>query len=198
MDKETLSHLFEPFFTTKVMGKGTGLGLATIYGIVKQSGGFFNVYSEPGSGSTFTVYLPRHLGQALPEAAAAAPAVRGQETVLLVEDEPGLLKVSSRMLERVGFTVLAAGTPGEALRLAGEHSGLIHLLLTDVVMPEMSGPDLAGRLGILRPQLKRMFMSGYTANVVAHHGVLGDGVHFIQKPFNATDLAAAVRAALDG
>ncbi len=198
MDRETLSHLFEPFFTTKVMGKGTGLGLATIYGIVKQSAGFINVYSEPGSGSTFTVYLPRHLGQALPEAAAATPAVGGHETVLLVEDEPGLLKVTGRMLERLGYTVLAAGTPGEALRLAGEHSGQIHLLLTDVVMPEMNGPDLAGRLGVLRPQLKRMFMSGYTANVVAHHGVLGDDVHFIQKPFNATDLTAAVRAALDG
>ena len=199
MNKETLSHLFEPFFTTKGTGKGTGLGLATVYGIIKQNNGFINVYSEPGQGTTFRIYLPRHLGkaeQARTEDVTQRP-LSGHETILLVEDDPAMLKMAAVMLKRQGYTVLAANTPGEAIRLAKEHAGEIHLLLTDVVMPEMNGRDLAKNLLSLYPHLKRLFASGYTANVIAHHGVLDEGVHFIQKPFSAQDLAAKVRTVLD-
>jgi PAS domain S-box-containing protein len=195
MDKETQELLFEPFFTTKEVGKGTGLGLATVYGIVKQNEGFINVYSEPGKGTTFKVYLPRHVGQALhtpAESAAEIPWSRG-ETVLLVEDEQAILSMSKMMLEKLGYGVLAAGTPGEAMRLAEEYPGDIHLLVTDVVMPEMTGRDLADRLQSLYPNLQRLFMSGYTANVIIHHGVLDRGVHFLEKPFSMQDLAVKVR-----
>ena len=200
MDKETQSHLFEPFFTTKVMGKGTGLGLATVYGIVKQNHGTIEVYSEVGHGTTFKIYLPRHQATPLPERAdqAALSTARGHETILLVEDEASILKASKRMLEQMGYVVLPAGTAGEAIRLAQEHAGALHLLMTDVVMPEMNGRDLAKKLLSLYPGLKRVCMSGYTADVIAHHGVLGEGVHFLQKPFSRQDLAVIVRRALDG
>ena len=199
MDRETLSHLFEPYFTTKETGKGTGLGLATVYGIVKQNNGFINVYSEPGHGTTFKILLPRCVGKAeqARAAGAARPVLRGHETILLVEDEPATLKMAAVMLQRQGYAVLVAGTPGDAISLAREYAGEIHLLLTDVVMPEMNGRDLAEHLRSLYPQLKRLFMSGYTANVIAHHGVLDEGVHFIQKPFAIQDLSAKVRQALD-
>ncbi len=199
MDRETLAHIFEPFFTTKGVGLGTGLGLATVYGVVKQNNGFINVYSEPGQGTIFTIYLPRYGGKAGPEQTEGAgkPALRGHETILLVEDEPAILKLATMMLEKQGYTVRAASTPGEAIRLAREHSGMIHLLMTDVVMPEMNGRDLAKNLLSLYPQLKRLFMSGYTADVIAHHGVLDEGVYFIQKPFAVKDLSAKVREALD-
>ncbi len=199
MDKDTLSHLFEPFFTTKGPGKGTGLGLATVYGIVKQNSGFINVYSEPDQGTTFRIYLPRHAGKAeqprtiIPEEAAS----RGRETILLVEDELAILEMTTMLLERQGYTVLAASTPGEAIRLAREHAGEVQLLMTDVVMPEMNGRDLAKNLLALYPYLKRLFTSGYTADVIAHHGVLDAGVHFIQKPFSIKGLAAKVREVLD-
>jgi len=200
MDKETQSHLFEPFFTTKEVGKGTGLGMATVYGVVKQNNGFINVYSEPGQGTTFKIYLPRHLSKAVPlsEKEPDKPGERGRETVLLVEDEPTILEMTTEMLQNLGYTVLAAGTPGEAVRLAHEHPGRIDLLLTDVVMPEMNGRQLAGNLLAHYPVLKRLFMSGYTANVIAHHGVLDEGVHFIQKPFSKKDLGEKLREALDG
>jgi two-component system cell cycle sensor histidine kinase/response regulator CckA len=199
MDKETLSHVFEPFFTTKGMGQGTGLGLATVYGIVKQNNGFINVYSEPGRGTRFTIYLPRHSGKAEQARGmeAEGPSLRGHETILLVEDEPANLKLIGKILERQGYTVLSAGTPGEAIRLAREYAGEIHLLMTDVIMPEMNGRDLARILLSMFPRLKRLFASGYTANVIAHQGVLDDGVHFIQKPFSRKSLAAKVREALD-
>jgi PAS domain S-box-containing protein len=199
MDKEAQSHLFEPFFTTKEMGKGTGLGLATVYGVVKQNNGFINVYSEPGQGTTFKIYLPRHLSKAvpLPKKRPDTSGARGNETVLLVEDEREILEMTTMMLERLGYTVLAAGTPGEAVRLAQEHPGRIDLLLTDVVMPEMNGRDLAKNLLSIYPDIRRLFMSGYTANVIAHHGVLDEGVHFIQKPFTLQPLAAKIREALD-
>jgi signal transduction histidine kinase/ActR/RegA family two-component response regulator len=199
MDRETLSHLFEPFFTTKEMGQGTGLGLATVYGIVKQNNGFINVYSEPGLGTTFKLYLPLYMAkgeQRSPEPEAAKPAVTGHETILLVEDEPMILEMTTLMLTHQGYTVLPAVTPGEAIRLAREHAGEIHLLMTDVVMPEMNGRDLARNLLSLYPDLKRLFMSGYTANVIAHHGVLDEGVNFIQKPFTMQDLAAKIRNVL--
>ena len=199
MDKEVLDNLFEPFFTTKGVGQGTGLGLATVYGIVKQNDGFIDVYSEPGKGTTFRIYLPRHAGEAeeiRAEVAAEIPRGRG-ETVLLVEDEVSVLKLANRILVRLGYNVVVAGTPGEAMGLAKEHADNIQLLITDVVMPEMNGRDLAERLHALYPDIKTLFMSGYTANVIAHRGVLDKGVNFIQKPFSTKDLAAKVRAALD-
>ncbi|MFO1372450.1 MAG: GAF domain-containing protein [Candidatus Competibacteraceae bacterium] len=200
MDKEVLAQLFDPFFTTKPRGRGTGLGLATVYGIVKQNHGFINVYSELGQGTTFKIYLPRHAAD-LAEASTTPPPVAapiGAETVLLVEDEEALLKLSTRLLERLGYTVLAAGGPNQALQLAEAHPGVIHLLMTDVIMPDMSGRDLWQRLSALRPGLKCLFMSGYTANVIAHHGVLDDGVHFLQKPFSREALATKLREALYG
>jgi PAS domain S-box-containing protein len=199
MDKEILAKLFEPFFTTKEVGKGTGLGLATVYGIVKQNGGFINVYSEPGQGTTFRIYLPLHTAkpaQAMTSDAMTADA-RGNETILLVEDEPMILDMTSTMLKQRGYKVLAAATPGDALRLAREHAGEIHLLMTDVVMPEMNGRDLARNLLSLYPNLRCLFMSGYTANVIAHHGVLDEGVHFIQKPFSLGDLGKKVREVME-
>jgi PAS domain S-box-containing protein len=199
MDKEMLSHIYEPFFTTKEMGKGTGLGMATVYGIVKQNNGAINVYSEPGIGTTFTIYLPRYAGNAEQPRTeeAARPALRGRETVLLVEDEPSILQLATIMLEMQGYTMLAASAPGEAIRLARAHPGEIHLLITDVIMPKMNGRDLAKNLLSFYPHLKHLFMSGFTANVIAHHGVLEDGIHFIQKPFSMQGLAAKVREILD-
>jgi PAS domain S-box-containing protein len=199
MDKNTLENIFEPFFTTKEVGKGTGLGLATVYGIVKQNNGFINVYSEPGQGSTFKIYLPRlvadeDIGKAVPQKKAAA---RGTETILLVEDEPMILDMTTTMLEMSGYTVLAAASPDEAIRLAKDHTGKIHLLMSDVVMPEMNGRDLAGQITALYPGIRLLFMSGYTANVIAHHGVLDDGVAFIQKPFSMADMTEKVRELLD-
>ena len=200
MDKQTLANLFEPFFTTKDVDKGTGLGLATVYGIVKQNNGFINVYSEPGQGTTFKIYLPRYRTakmEFLPEKVKEPQTERGQETILLVEDEPSILKMTTMMLERLGYQVVAAKTPGEAIRLAQEHTGKIDLLVTDVVMPEMNGRDLAKNILSIHPNLIRLFMSGYTANVIAHHGVLDKGVNFIQKPFSREELGAKVREALD-
>lgn len=199
MDKETMDKIFEPFFTTKGVGKGTGLGLAMVYGIVKQNNGFIQVYSEPGQGTTFKIYLPRYIGETdevkteeLPE-----PPKGGQETVLVVEDEPALLDLNKLLLEAQGYRVLSASTPNEALRLAEECTEGIHLLMTDVVMPEMNGRELAEKLLSLYPRLKCLFTSGYTAEIIAHHGVLDKGVYFIQKPFSRRDLAAKVREVLD-
>ncbi|MDO8836668.1 MAG: PAS domain S-box protein, partial [Vicinamibacterales bacterium] len=200
MDRKTLDNLFEPFFTTKDISKGTGLGLATVYGIVKQNHGFINVYSELGQGTTFRIYLPAHReaeAQALAGQAETAPEARPGETILLVEDEPAILKLTTRMLELLGYRVLTADTPGAALDLARQYAGEIQLVMTDVVMPGMNGRDLAQRLSAVRPHLRRLFMSGYTANVIAHHGVLDEGVQFIQKPFGMKDLATRVRQALD-
>ena len=198
MDQETRAHLFEPFFTTKKTGKGTGLGLSTVYGIVKQNNGFINVYSEPGEGTTLKIYLPLYTPkttQTIRIKEHESPT-RGHETILLVEDEPMILEVTMAMLKPLGYTVLSAATPGEALGQAREHAGEIHLLMTDVVMPEMNGRDLARNMLLLYPDIKRLFMSGYTANVIAHHGVLDEGVHFIQKPFSMHDLSAKIREVL--
>jgi PAS domain S-box-containing protein len=200
MDKETQTHIFEPFFTTKELGKGTGLGLATVYGAVKQNNGFINIYSEPGQGTTFTIYLPRDANMGT---ARRAPTVvetvvpRGQETILLVEDEPAILNIAAMMLENQGYTVLQAGTPGEAIRLARDHIGEIQLLMTDVIMPEMNGREMANKLLSIYPGMKRLFMSGYTADVIATHSMLEEGVHFIQKPFSLPNMAAMVREVLD-
>jgi PAS domain S-box-containing protein len=200
MDKETLGRIFEPFFTTKGMGQGTGLGLSTVYGIVKQNNGFINVYSEPGNGTTFKIYLPWYAGQTIevqPENIEEIPLSRG-ETVLVVEDEPLLLKMDKKMLERLGYRVLTAGAPREAIDLAKAHAGEIRLLITDVVMPEMNGRDLAEKLQALYPDMKILFMSGYTATVIAHRGVLDEGLHFIQKPFSIKGLGLKVGDLLSG
>ncbi len=200
MSKDVLDHLFEPFFTTKEAGKGTGLGLATVYGIVMQNEGFINVYSEPGKGSTFKIHLPRFVGQAAePMAARAAEPPQGRgEMVLLVEDEALILNVVRTMLERLGYAVLTAGTPGEALFQARVHAAEIQLLITDMVMPEMNGRELAKLISDIKPGLRCLFTSGYSANVVAHPGVLDEGVRFLQKPFSMKDLAFEVREALEG
>lgn len=199
MEKETLAQIFEPFFTTKSIGEGTGLGLATVYGIVKQNNGCINVYSEPSIGTTFAIYLPRYAGDAgqTRKKEVIEPAKRGKETILLVEDEPAILKITTIILSKQGYTVLAANSPSEAIRLANDYTNEINLLMTDVVMPEMNGRDLAIKLQTLYPQLKCLYMSGYTADVIAHHGVLDEGLYFIQKPYSVNTLADKLRDVLD-
>jgi PAS domain S-box-containing protein len=200
MDKETLSKVFEPFFTTKELGKGTGLGLATVYGIVKQNNGFINAYSEQGQGTTFTIYLSRHEGTVTETKAEGTSelTLTGNETILLVEDEPTILNMTAMMLQNLGYTVLAASGPRDAILMAEDYeSDNIHLILSDVVMPEMNGPDLAKKILELYPHLKVLFMSGYTADIVTLHGVLDLGMHFIQKPFSVSSLAAKIRDILD-
>ncbi|HEV8382971.1 MAG TPA: response regulator [Gemmatimonadales bacterium] len=199
MSAETMSHVFEPFFTTKEVGKGTGLGLATVYGIVKQSGGYVWCYSERGEGTTFKVYLPR-VDAPVDQfpARAALPRTLGSETILLVEDEAALRLLTRRVLEKHGYTVLEAGTRDAALALAREHAGPIHLLLADVVLPGASGPTLAGELLSRRADLKVLFMSGYTEDAIVHRGVLAPNTAFINKPFSGDNLAAKVREVLDG
>jgi len=201
MDPETQSHLFEPFFTTKGL-KGTGLGLSTVYGIVKQSGGYIWVYSEPGKGTTFKIYLPR-VAQRNEGAGIVASrgedsqAERGQETVLVVEDETNLRYLARQYLEKQGYNVLDAADGAMALQIAVAHPGAIHLLLTDVVMPGMNGRELAQRMVKIRPELKVLYMSGYTENVIGHNGMLDAGVRLLQKPFNLRDLKDKVREVLD-
>ena len=200
MGKEVLEHLFEPFFTTKGVGRGTGLGLATVYGIVRQNDGFIDVASEPGKGSTFTIYLPRHARrEAAPneQPAAAEPPASTGETVLLVEDEPAILRLAAIALRRLGYAVLTAGGPVEALERVRACDGPIQLVITDVVMPEMNGRELVDALARAKPGIKPLFMSGYTADVIAHRGVLDEGLRFLQKPFTIGSLATKVREALD-
>jgi len=199
MDRETLTHIFEPFYTTKEVGRGTGLGLATVYGAVKQNNGFINIYSEPGNGTTFSIHLPHYAEDTVrKQAESDSQAVpRGHEVILLVEDEAAILNITAIMLEKQGYTVLRADSPGRAMELAGEQHGAVHLLMTDVIMPEMNGRDLARNILAIYPAMKQLFMSGYTADVIAHHGVLDEGVHFIQKPFSLTDMSAKVREVLD-
>ncbi|MCF8123896.1 MAG: PocR ligand-binding domain-containing protein [Desulfarculaceae bacterium] len=197
--KEILDNMFEPFFTTKDADKGTGLGLSTVYGIVKQNNGFINVYSKPGEGTAIKIYLPRHLGEAVGalEVSTQGLAKGRGEVILLVEDDLPILKLAKKTLHGLGYKVLAAGTPSEAMALAEQHPGGIDLLLTDVIMPQMNGRELAERLQTFYPDIKCVYMSGYTSNVIAHHGVLDEGVHFIQKPFFKKDMAKTVRKALD-
>lgn len=195
---ETLEHIFEPFFTTKRVGEGTGLGLALVHGVTSQNGGFVEVSSESGKGTTFSIYLPRYSGDntTVQVTESAADLVGGHAKVLLLEDEPVMLQVIKRMLEVNGYAVMATRTPHEAIAMATEHQGAIDLLLTDVVMPEMDGRELARRVLVLNPRVGVLYMSGYTANVIGSHGVLDDGVHFIEKPFKGRELIAKVRAAL--
>jgi CheY-like chemotaxis protein len=199
MDAETLAQIFEPFFTTKELGRGTGLGLATIYGIVQQNGGFTTAYSEPGIGSSIKIYLPRHgaAPESAPRADVAEANARSGAAILVVEDEPAILALAAKYLEGQGYLVLAAGSPDDALRLAKEYSGVIDLLLTDVIMPEMNGRALADRLVPDRPHLKVLYMSGYTADVIADRGLVDQDASFISKPFHLKDLAAKVRDVLN-
>ena len=199
MSKEILGKIFEPFFTTKDVDKGTGLGLATVYGIVKQNKGFINVYSEPGKGTAVKIYLPREKGKSADIRKESMPEIpQGSgETILLVEDDLPILELAKKILESLDYKLLTADTPQKAMGLAQNYEEKIHLLVTDVIMPEMNGLELANRLQSLYPGLKRMFMSGYTANAIAHHGVLDKGVYFIQKPFSRSELSQIVRKVLD-
>jgi len=199
MDQETLSHIFEPFFTKKKVGEGTGLGLATVYGIVKQNNGFINVYSEPGKGTTFRVYIPVSPDalEALQSPAPDTGSIGGAETILLVEDEHAIRESMRHFLERLGYTILPAESPEAALRLVAEQSKPIDLLVTDVVMPGMNGRELSDRLRAEHAALRCLYLSGYTANVIAHRGILEENVHFLSKPFSLKELAHTIRKVLD-
>jgi CheY-like chemotaxis protein len=195
MDPETQARIFEPFFTTKVQGKGTGLGLSTVYGIVKQSNGFIWVYSEPGKGTSFKIYFPRASGAlaGVSDMESLDLAMRGAETILVVEDEFSVRTLASRILRDRRYTVLEASNGKEALEIAQNYQGEIHLVLTDVIMPGMSGTELASRLESVRPGSKVLYVSGYTSDTVVHHGVLDSGVAFLQKPFSVNGLVSKVR-----
>lgn len=199
MDEEMRAHLFEPFYTTKEKGKGTGLGLATVYGIVRQHGGCIWAYGEPGQGMTFKLFFPQGEGGegAPPSPEASSRDLRGQETILLVEDNDMVRSLACILLRRQGYTVLPAADGKEALSVLESHGGAVHLLLTDVVMPEMNGRVLYDAMKVRVPDIRVLFMSGYTENVIAHQGVLDPGVHFLPKPFSAETLAAKVREALE-
>ncbi|MEJ2157254.1 MAG: response regulator [Desulfobacteraceae bacterium] len=199
MGPDVLSKIFEPFFTTKEIGQGTGLGLATVYGIVKQNNGFIEACSEPGQGTTFKIYMPRHTATTTAAVQKSQPidVPGGDETILVVEDERSILKMAKSMLEKLGYRVLAASNPGEALRMANAYEGEINLLIVDVIMPEMNGRDLADEVVELHPEAACLFMSGYSGDIIAHHGLLSESVHFIQKPFSRQDLAVKVREILD-
>lgn len=197
MDRQTLSHIFEPFFTTKGVGKGTGLGLATVYGIVRQNNGFINVFSEPGKGSTFQIFFPRCLGTAAVEEKPAEKEASGSGTVLLVEDDPLVREMSLQMLEEMGYQVIETLSPEEAIEICGRNEVRIDLILTDVVMPRMSGKEMVAVIERERPEIKVLFMSGYTSDLVAQRGVIEEGTHFIQKPFDMNSLAEKIREALE-
>jgi two-component system cell cycle sensor histidine kinase/response regulator CckA len=199
MDERTLEHIFEPFFTTKELGKGTGLGLSTVYGIVKQHGGSITVYSEKNHGSTFKILLPRvaENSAAVDQAPPSTAPARGTETILVVEDEEAVRRLACTMLGSLGYRVLAADTVESCVALASAHRGRIDLLLTDVIMPKMNGRDLYHVLQRGQADLKVLFMSGYSGSVIAHHGVLDEGMQFIQKPFTLRALSAKVRLVLD-
>jgi CheY-like chemotaxis protein len=199
MTEEVRAHLFEPFFTTKEVGRGTGLGLSTTYGIIRQSGGHIAVYSEPGRGTTFKVYLPRvddvRPAKALSAAASAGP--RGTETVLLVEDQDKVRELAREVLRQGGYGVLEARNGLEGLEAADAHPGPLHLLITDVIMPEFNGRELAARLGARRPGVRVLYISGYTDTAIVRHGVLEPATAFLQKPFTPDALRRKVREVLD-
>jgi CheY-like chemotaxis protein len=198
IDKETQPHIFEPFFSTKETGKGTGLGLATVFGIVKQSGGTISLHSEPGHGTTFKVYFPRHdESPVVSQEEKEMPVRLGSETLLLVDDAGPLRELTRRLLEDSGYTVLASGSPLEAIRIADQHKGALPLLITDVVMPGLSGPALAERVTAARPETRVLYTSGYTDDAIYPHGKLGPNCAFLEKPFTRDDLMRKVRELLD-
>ncbi|MDD2899171.1 MAG: PAS domain S-box protein [Desulfuromonadaceae bacterium] len=194
--KDVIDHIFEPFYTTKEVGKGTGLGLAMVYGIVTQNGGTIRVYSEIGQGTTFRIYLPGLVDNNAAAAKEKQTVVGGNETILLVEDEAAIMHLGTKMLTKLGYTVLSANSPGEALRLAEEHHDQINLLLTDIIMPGMNGHDLSVQLLLSNPDMKCLFMSGYTADVMTGRGNLNEKMCFLQKPFNMDSLSKKIREAL--
>jgi two-component system cell cycle sensor histidine kinase/response regulator CckA len=199
MDQETQANIFEPFFTTKEKGKGTGLGLSTVYGVVKQSGGYIWVYSEPGQGTTFKIYLPRvaEMADQLPVAEQPPERLHGSETVLLVEDDEGVRSVCEVILGEHGYKVFAARNGEEALKFFNRSKGAVDLLVTDVVMPGISGPELAGQTRPFRTDMRVLYVSGYAENAIVHHGKLDPGISFLQKPFSPNDLLRRVRKVLD-
>jgi nitrogen-specific signal transduction histidine kinase/CheY-like chemotaxis protein len=197
MDAATQEHLFEPFFTTKEMGKGTGLGLSTVYGIVKQSDGCIEVLSRPGFGTAFKIYFPRMAGAASATLPPHITSLQGSETILVVEDDEMVRRLITDIFKIHGYPVLSAGNAGEALLLSERHHAPIHLMLTDVVMPNMSGRDLAERLGPLHPKMKVLYMSGYTDDIISYRGILEEDMLFIQKPFNPQSLLQKVRQILE-
>jgi CheY-like chemotaxis protein len=199
IDEELLDRIYDPFFTTKKEGQGTGLGLATVYGIVKQNHGHIDVISELGKGTTFQIYLPKSapdITEITEEKSRTKKIQRGTETILIVEDEETVLNLSKDMLENLGYHVLAVNRTEEAIRIAGDYKLKIDLLLTDVVMPELNGKELADQIRIIRPEMKCLYMSGYTADVIARQGILEQGVHLIMKPFSLRELAGKVRETL--
>jgi CheY-like chemotaxis protein len=200
MSPELQKKIFDPFFTTKEMGKGTGLGLSTVFGIVKQNNGFIHVYSEPQLGATFKIYLPRFRGSGPCEPDGVGPetACPGKGQILVVEDDEGLREVIPHILTRLGFTFIMADTPEEALRIGGQAGLEIDVLLTDVVMPGMSGKELWERFRVMRPGTRVVYMSGYTADVISLQGVLDSGVHFIQKPFSTAELGRKLQSVMGG
>jgi CheY-like chemotaxis protein len=195
MDSSVQAHLFEPFFTTKAPGKGTGLGLATVYGIVTQHDGAIAVQSAPGEGTTFRIYLPRVASEARVEQPAPPTPVGGHETILLVEDDEMVRDLARQVLHEGGYSVLAS-TPGDAVSLAERHSGRIDLLLTDVVMPDIGGRELARHVSRISPTTRVLFMSGYTDDLIGHHGVLDDHAPLLGKPFMPAELLKKVREVL--
>jgi len=198
MDEETQSRIFEPFYTTKEMGKGTGLGLATVYGIVKQSGGFIWVYSEEGRGTTFKVYLPRVTSPLTePRPGRHTEISKGTETILVVEDAEPLRASTKEFLSASGYTVLEAANGDEAIRIAQSHAGTIDLLLTDVVMPRMGGKPLVEQMAQIRPSTRVLYMSGYPNDGIVQAGVLANGVALLEKPFTREILSRRVRQVLD-
>ncbi len=200
MSDETLARIFEPFFTTKEIGRGTGLGLATVYGVAKQNNGFVRVDSDLGQGTTFQIYFPVVDAQVstIETGNGSETPPQGSETVLIVEDDANILELAQTVLEQLGYKILSAGTTNDAIDIANSHDGKIDLLLTDVIMPKMNGRELADRIQHIHPGIKCLYMSGYTADIIAHHGKLEEGVHFVSKPFSIRDLAVKVRQALGG
>jgi CheY-like chemotaxis protein len=199
MDAETKVRIFEPFFTTKEMGKGTGLGLAIVYGVVKQSNGYIWVYSEPGQGATFRIFLPRveETPETIGPRSSQVTLPNGTETILLVEDEQSLRTIARLFLESKGYTILEAASGPAAIEMARQHTGQIHLLLTDVIMPGMSGRELAEAVAASRAGIKLLYMSGYTDELVTQQGILSPGLHLLEKPFTRESLLSRVRAVLD-
>ncbi|MBU8910298.1 MAG: response regulator [Desulfobacterales bacterium] len=199
MNKKTLDNIFEPFFTTKDVDKGTGLGMAMVYGIIRQNNGFINVDSEPGKGATIKIYLPRHESTVAEIHKGSTKEIQsGQgETILVVEDDPSILNIMQTILKGLNYTVLTSNAPEKTMSIVKKYAGTVHLLITDVIMPKMNGHDMAELLRSTYPDLKCIFMSGYTADVIAHHGVLDKGIRFIQKPFSRRELAEIIRKVLD-